>query len=232
MKIKFYPKNKLVQEVIPPPTNVPVPSWFKSIPNYVNNDKLIVENGHSNLSVKSCVPFLDSFSTGYVFTLWCDVQVRYLDSDTPRLTWATLDPTIAPLVSRDDAHLPIDDSFFPFTFSWSSHWGIETPKGYSCLFTHPLNRTDLPFITTSGIIDTDRWGTWGNQPFALKKGWEGILPSGTPIIQFIPFKREHWKSEIEKDLHKGEQGVFENIRKASSIRGYYKKKYWTRKRYE
>ena len=119
----------------------------------------------------------------------------------------------------------------PFLFSWISHWGIETPKNYSCLFTHPLNRTDLPFITTSGIMDTDKWGIWGNQPFSLKTGWEGILPAGTPIIQVIPFKRETWKSEIAKTSEKSEWGRVENIKRNSKFRGYYKSNYWSKKFY-
>ena len=30
--------------------------------------------------------------------------------------------------------------------------------GWSILFTHPLNRDDLPFRTLSGIVDCDRFG--------------------------------------------------------------------------
>lgn len=235
MEINFYPKNKVVSEVIPPPKPVRVPSWFKNIPNYNNNaESLLVENGEVNYSVKSCMPFLDTFSTGYIFELWCDVQVVYIDG-RPFFRWlgrGVDDNELAPIIDRPDAQLPIHENFFPFNFSWVSHWGIETPKGYSCLFTHPLNRTDLPFITTSGIMDTDSWGIWGNQPFALKRGWEGVIESGTPIIQFIPFKREVWNSKIENNLEKGERGIFENLRRTKKFRGYYKNNYWNRKEYK
>lgn len=233
MKIEFYPKNELVRNVIPPPRPVKFPDWFKDIPIYSNETRLVVEDGEANYSVKSCIPFMDTFSTGYVFNLWCDIQVRYT-GNSPRITWANTEPGLAPLIFRNNnpSHVPVHDEFYPFTFSWSSHWGIETPKDYSCLFTHPLNRTDLPFITTSGVMDTDRFGLWGNQPFALKKGWEGIIPAGTPIIQFIPIKREVWKSEISKGTKKSEWGWYEGIRRGSKIRGYYKNNYWQKKRYE
>ena len=232
MEIKFYPENKLVKEVIPPPSVVKVPSWFKNIPNYQGGaESLIVENGEPNYSVKSCLPFIDTFFTGYTFELWCDVQVRQINGN-PIFTWGNTNSQMSPIVDRTTAHLPIHDGFLPFTFSWSSHWGIETPKGYSCLFTHPLNRTDLPFITTSGIMDTDKWGIWGNQPFAFKKDWEGILEAGTPIIQFIPFKRESWQSKVLNDFEKSEWAFFEYQRKNSRFRGYYKNKYWNRKEYK
>jgi len=233
MEIKFYPKNDIVRQVIPSPKPVRVPSWFKDIPNYTNNNRLIVENGQTNYSVKSCVPFLDTFSTGYVFELWCDVQVRY-ENGMPVFRWLTgsdINIELDPVASRRDAMLPIDDNYFPFNFSWISYWGIQTPKGYSCLFTHPLNRTDLPFITTSGVMDTDGWGIWGNQPFALKRGWQGIIESGTPIIQFIPFKREVWNSTVINDAKISNEANIENLRITSKFRGYYKNKYWNRKEY-
>lgn len=230
MKINFYTHSELVKGVIPPPKQVKTPSWFKDIPNYDGADKLNVEGGLTNYTVKSCVPFLDTFSTGYVFELWCDVQIRNINGE-PYITWAHNFSELEPIVGRPNAHLPVYDGFLPFNFAWSSQWGIETPKGYSCLFTHPLNRTDLPFITTSGIIDTDGWGVWGNQPFALKKNWEGIIEAGTPIIQFIPFKREKWESSIIEDLEKGKKRNFENIYRSSKFRGYYKNKYWNRKFY-
>lgn len=230
MKIIFYPKNKLVKEIIPPPTTIPIPQWFKDIPAYHDTNSLLVENGKTNYTVKSCVPFLDSFLTGYTLNLWCDIQVKYLDKDSPRITWLDSHEELSPVVSRRDALVPTNDSLFPLIFSWVSQWGIQTPKGYSSLFTHPLNRMDLPFITTSGIMDTDKWGVWGNQPFALKKGWEGVIPAGTPIIQVIPFKREDWKSEINESL--SEWGNYEDIKRNSLFRGYYKKKYWSKKKYE
>jgi len=235
VEIKFYPKNEIVRQVIPAPKPVRVPNWFKDIPNYNDNaQSLILQNGETNYTVKSCVPFLDTFSTGYVFELWCDIQLVYFDGQ-PFFRWLTNGKTsddLFPVIDRPNANLPINDGYLPFTFSWVTHWGIQTPRGYSCLFTHPLNRTDLPFITTSGVMDTDGWGIWGNQPFALKRGWEGIIEAGTPIIQFIPFKREKWNSVLVDDPKIWQEAEFENTRRTSKIRGYYKNKYWNRKEYK
>jgi hypothetical protein len=229
-KITFYPKNDLVKNVIPYPKPVQVPEWFKKISVFNNGDKtLLVNNGEPNYSVKTCVPFLDSFLSGYTIDLWCDIQIRY-ENGNPAITWINNDKELTPVISRPDAQLPVQDNFLPFIFSWCSHWGIKTPKGYSSLFTHPLNRTDLPFITTSGIIDTDNWGIWGNQPFSLKKDWEGILPAGTPIIQVIPFKREIWKSGVDNSLTSW--ATYEDIKRESKFRGYYKSKYWVKKVFE
>ena len=235
-KIVFYPRSQHIKGVIDSPKPIEVPDWFKKIPPYQKtefapNDKLFVFNGQTNLSAKACMPFLDSLTSGYSFQLWCDIQVR-----TDKITgekmvfWGTTDNELSPLQSRPDPETPVPLGFDPMFFTWMSHWGIKTPKGYSCIFTHPFNRTDLPFITSTGIMDTDDWGIWGNQPFSFKKDFEGIIPAGTPIIQVIPFKRDNWKSEIDDSLT--EWANKENMKSRSKFRGYYKNKYWKKKKYE
>lgn len=231
-KIIFYPKSKLVKEIVPSPQLVSVPDWFKQLSIYTNgSEHLKLNGGIANYSAKACMPYLDTFRSGYTFNLWCDLQVVWDEEyKTHSVYWGNTDQHLDPLTSRSDAEIPSVPGFDKFVFSWSSHWGVKTPKGYSCLFTHPLNRTDLPFVTTSGIMDTDGWGIWGNQPFAFQLGWSGIIPAGTPIIQIIPFKREIWTSEIDDSL--SDWANYESIRRQSKIRGYYKDKYWNRKVYK
>jgi hypothetical protein len=233
-KIIFYPKNELVKNVIPAPKPITIPEWFKKVPQFEKIDgfpvnKLIVQNAQVNTSAKHCMPFMDSFRSGYAFSLWADIQVRQTDSG-PIINWAHSEKSLIEVNVRANPNFPVWQGFDPLIFSWISNWGIKTPKGYSCLFTHPFNRTDLPFVTTTGIMDTDEWGIWGNQPFSLKTGFEGVIEAGTPIIHVFPFKRENWKSEINDSLT--DWGNYENLRRASKFSGYYKNKYWKRKNYE
>jgi hypothetical protein len=229
-EIVFYPKSKYIEGIIDAPRPITAPDWFKKLPMYLGSAKqLIVENGDSNYSAKACLPFLDSLTSGYTFELWCDIQVKNTITGK-RITWAHMDYELLPLIDRPEPGMPVMAGFDPMIFSWRTHWGIRTPKGYSCLFTHPFNRTDLPFITSTGIIDTDNWGTWGNQPFGLRQDFEGVIPAGTPIIQIIPFKREGWKSRIDDSLT--EWANKENVKSRSKFRGYYKNKYWNKKSYE
>ena len=79
---------------------------------------------------------------------------------------------------------------------WLPQWGWKTPRGYSTLVTHPFNRFDLPFTTTTAIIDSDKYWGAGNIPFFLKDGFEGIIPKGTPYVQIIPIKRKKWLSVL------------------------------------
>jgi hypothetical protein len=88
--------------------------------------------------------------------------------------------------------------------------------------THPLNRTDLPFYTLSGIVDSDNYMGEGKVPFFIKKDFTGIIPAGTPIVQIIPIKTDEvWKSEKAEHLMQERDKQQWLLR--TSITGYYKK---------
>jgi hypothetical protein len=106
----------------------------------------------------------------------------------------------------------------------------QTPPGYSSLITHPLNRHDLPFITLSGLVDTDMTMARGNLPFFLKEGFEGVIPAGTPMFQIIPFKRENWQMEEDKSIMK--IGLENEFLTKKSVYGWYKNNKWNKKLYE
>ena len=73
-------------------------------------------------------------------------------------------------------------------------WTIEAPEGYALLFTHPVNRFDLPFTTLTGLVDSDRYhDNWIHFPARWHDmNFSGVLPKGTPVAQCIPVKRETW----------------------------------------
>jgi len=209
------------------PSKNHVPDWYKKIPTTDSNPKRLP----SMKTAKSCVPFLDSFLTGYIATTPADIAVE-LDTVTgiPLLTWS--DPTMSIVEERPpDAipTLPIPDGFHNNHFIWRTNMCVQTPKGYSLLIGHPLNRLDLPFFTLSGVVDADGILTNGNLPFLLRKGFEGLIPAGTPFAQLIPIKREEWKIQKDTSLVKVSEDHGKN---AASRMGYYKAKFWQKKKYE
>jgi hypothetical protein len=84
---------------------------------------------------------------------------------------------------------PIGEEYYPVAFKWNSPWTVQTKRGWSTLFCAPMYH-DLPFLTLSGIVDTDKHPIPVNFPFFLRKDFEGIISKGTPIVQCIPMKRE------------------------------------------
>ena len=209
MKVFFYntPSNK--NELWPPPilSKKIIPEWYKKIPNSSQIKTSSVFNGFNmNLTLKECSPFLDCFTSGYTFTLPCDVVFdTYFYENNFNIRYSYKQSEFKVVSNHSIGQMPtfesgiIDKKFF-FPLKWENPWIVKTPKGYSTLFTHPINRDDLPFKTFSGIVETDKWNLPVNFPFYFLKNEEGrtIIKEGTPICQIIFFKRENWKSFIKK----------------------------------
>jgi len=206
-----------------------IPEWYRKIPNFAGNSPVIANNTKPNITVKTCMPFLDSLTTGYMVTTWQDIQVVQ-DNGKALISWV-LQPE--PLIMRDksiNSLMPTPHGYEDTHFSWISPLNYQTPKGISMMLTHPLNRFDLPFLTLSGIVDSEDGMVGGQIPFFIKKGFEGIIPKGTPFAQLIPFKKENWLSEEDPSLLKKGQEI--NYLSNSVIKGWYKNSRWKRVSYK
>jgi hypothetical protein len=112
-------------------------------------------------------------------------------------------------------------------------WGLELPEGYSALFMTPMNRFDLPFMNTTGVVDSDKVHLLGSFPFFIAEGWEGTIPAGTPYLQVIPFKRENWEHKVEiLDQSEMYGKLMDNAKfYRQPDGGIYKNKVWSRREY-
>lgn len=232
MKIKFLPSSKEAEYAVqqPIPAKKFIPDWYKNSPTF-NKKSLSFREEDEKLkidSVKMCMPFLDGMTFGYIQTTWCDIyignkdgHISYNYSGFPKL-----------MEHREKPNIEVSERYYPIEFAWKQPWIPKTPPGYSVLITQPLNRLDLKTETLSGIIDSDEFShtTNGNIPFYIENGFSGIIPSGTPMYQIIPFKRENWKSEKE------EFNQALAIKKAgfmySKFFDSYKNNFWKKKNYE
>jgi hypothetical protein len=224
-KIKYAASEKSFPTIAP--IKQIVPQWFKDSPMYTEGKSLRFLPT-TNKTMKACVPFLDSLTTGYYIPLQSDILVEYVNNQIS-LTWGSGNP-VGIRESSSASTLPIPIGCDNTHFIWSLPSVIQLPKNYSAIFTHPLNRFDLPFVTLSGIVDGDFIMGAGSYPFFMKKNFEGIIPRGTPIAQFIPFKTENWVSE--EDISLIEKGLTESNRARSKIIGWYKHNGWVRKSYK
>ncbi|HEY9182466.1 MAG TPA: hypothetical protein VIQ99_04650, partial [Gammaproteobacteria bacterium] len=93
---------------------------------------------------------------------------------------------------------------------------------------------ELPFLTMSGIVDNDKVHLPGTMPFFVRKGYSGVLPAGTPYAQILPFKREHWESEVDVSLSHAEMSA-KNKANSAKFRqpdgGVYVREVWERRKY-
>jgi hypothetical protein len=214
--------------IMPSPSLKSLPGWYKKTESFVGG-KFTPAEGMPNLTVKKCVPVLDSIGLGYIITLWTDVYVEREGNQTsfqPSIVRTETKPVDGHPIEQQAPLYPVPPGFDRQILKWINPWHIKTPRGYSCFFTTPIHR-DLPFQIMEGVVDTDTFPLSVNFPFFLRSDFSGTIPHGTPIAQVIPFKRDNFVSE---------KGEFDS-KKYSSIHNYhdttffnrYKNKWWSRK---
>jgi hypothetical protein len=200
--VEFIPLNSESGRIFDPPvpTSKVIPEWYKRQKSQVYEDDLAIDpvTGNSARTIKACMPVFDMLSSGYSILLPADIYIKdNPGSSSPEMSWST--DQIKPI----DLHDPIQFNEFKLPGEYyesgiklNNPWIIKTPPGYSCLFFTPPLRDDLPYYSIPGIVDTDKHFNPINFPVFFKRGWSGTLEMNTPIIQFIPFKREDWSHRV------------------------------------
>ena len=240
-KINFIANRRWLtkeSEFRPQPIMKTIPEWYRKADRFFKN----LETGEYAVGPdkgkiptwKACPSMFDIMGSGYTYLIPCDINFvydknnklivevedsNYKDFCTPR---SSLPGFVKPSGYYDDH------------FAWFPDWGVQVPKGYSVLYSHPFNRFELPFLTISGIIDNDKIALPGFMPFLMTKGFSGIIPKGTPYSQMIPFKREDWDSEFEVSTFS--KMILNNKKNGDKYRkpdgGIYKNEVWEPRRYK
>ncbi len=225
--IRFFSRPEYQNLGQPEPAKKLLPEWYR-----LSESVFIQDNGEEHAGLKKCIPFMDAMLSGYMLTTPVDIFVSKNDDGSLKIGWNStkiLGDFISERPKELGEKMPRPEGHYPNHLAFRGIWGMKTPKGYSLLVVHPLNRHDLPFTITSGIMDSDQYSTSGNIPFFIKENFIGMIPAGTPFAQLIPIKRESWGS-IKND--KGIQ-YLEDIQ-GITVRTpgkSYKKLFWKRKEY-
>ncbi len=212
----------------PVPGSKAVPDWLRTMPSEVAAKTL---GGEAVRTLKHCPPIIDALSGGVIIPLATDLVIAEgqmsWDWDPPILEDARI--SRAPV----GLHVPEQATGAPFRLAsgavikFLNFWTLEAPAGWSLLFTHPLNREDLPFRTLSGIVDCDLFrdgyvhfpALWHDRAFS------GRLPKGTPVAQVFAFPRD--MQSLEVDVMTDDQ-ILRNAalqKDLSEQRGVYRKKF-------
>lgn len=211
----------------PVPAIKSIPDWFKKMPSFSEGSSPGLENGslRTNTTMKKCMPFLDALGFGYTYLLPADIEITKGVNELI-FKWRSDGFYV-------DQHLENQYLGYPALnnngiWKWISSHAISVPPGYSVLYTHPLNRHDLPFRTFSGVVDADKYSAAVNYPFEwINNSDRYILEAGTPLVQIIPFKRDSWNSkETSYNELSTKKRQFSLTRK---IVYSYRKNSWTRK---
>jgi len=213
---------------------------------------------YPNDTVKACMPFLDSLTSGYIIPLPVSIKATSWIQDgksksfkiniNERLNGTSTNNLLSMIGISDHPPRQIpesmvnDNAFVKHTFKLHNPWTIKTPPGYSCIFTQPLNRNS-PWKIIDGIVDTDSYDGRINFPFYWMKHLEVEesfnVDAGVPMVQVIPFKRESWKMEIQAEYEEKKRtaNVLTDQLKWLKLNGlrfkdWYKLKHWKKKSYK
>lgn len=226
--IRFFSRKEYQNAGQPIPIKKLLPDWYRDS----EFDFVDPRNGQHGEGLKRCVPFLDAMLSGYALVTPIDLFVSKNEDGTLNLRWNSSELFASFITERpkeSGEKMPRPPGHYPNHLAFSGFWGFKTPRGWSLLVVHPLNRHDLPWTITSGIIDSDKYSTSGNIPFFIKEDFVGMIPAGTPFAQLIPIKRAKWTSI------KNDQGiVYLDSLQGVTVRNpekSYKKKFWQRKEY-
>jgi hypothetical protein len=237
-KIIFTYDSEHAQKFFEPPKPATkfLPDWYKNSKRIQGDESkagLDLDNPwFTNTTVKACMPFLDALTTGYIWSLPLDLEFRKTKEGIS-IRWRDDFTHVSTHTKEQTQLIPIPaQSKNSFVFKWSFNFHIKTPKGYSCLFTHPLNRNDLPFRTFSGVVDTDNYPIDVQFPFqVLTETFDELLivEKGTPVVQFMPFLRDNWINEVnffnKYDADKRGFNFMAKIQKS------YQNHFWSKKSY-
>ncbi len=214
----------------PTPAAQGLPEWLRAMPAHALNALVAGDDD----TVKRCPPFVDAMTSGFLIPLICDVTVSggqfTWDSELP--TGGAVDYPHSPIGIHDASQVtgtPLHDAD-RFLIKFHNFWTIQAPPGWSLLFTHPVNRFDLPFTTLTGLVDCDRYhDAWINFPAHWHDDrFEGVLPRGTPVAQCFPIKRERWSAEVTVSSEEDERRTHGLLADIRAEKGVYRRRYRAR----
>jgi hypothetical protein len=224
-KINFCAINKDFIDIWPHPQPASkfIPEEYKKLKRHAHDDL-------HQPTVKTCIPFLDSLTAGYIIPFDQDYLVNPVESDF----------TVTPANREEDdigyhnrAQLPKEWQKTTGENAGKFHnkWLIKTPPGYSCLFIQPMNRLEPRFQIISGIVDTDTYINTVNFPFILhKRDKQFLIKKGEPMVQVIPFKRDSWKMWAGFYMEKLHSKTINML--GSEWVDRYKKMFWKKKSFK
>tara|TARA_E500000318_G_scaffold83016_2_gene78546 strand:+ start:1611 stop:2351 length:741 start_codon:yes stop_codon:yes gene_type:complete len=225
---------------LPIPAKLNIPQWYKEMSHKVNQR-----------TIKGCMPFLDTLTTGYLLKMPVDYHIRHnINIDGEKITdyLSTSGECFDPVI-KASTNLNYGDTFHPIEqlgkcpyveknkklkiHKIHNPWLIKTPPGYSTLFLPPMNNADDRFSIIPGIVDTDEFDMEVNFPFVVNgdkyDSLETTIKYGTPYVQVIPFKREKWSMKVVENKKRFSKRHFSFTK---YLLDNYKKRYWKVKKWK
>lgn len=203
------PYLKDIEEIQPKPASSYIPEWWRKIPyaTDIEENRLRPET----LMARRCPSFPDYFSNGFILPMWADTTL-YHDSKTGDWRWRCGNI----LNSQFKIHLFEKERFQDYGSTYFNGkrassiwqlinpWVIKTPPGYFVLQLPLLFHENTEFAAFPGTYDPNAVSTDKLELGLYVDNKEIFIKRGTPLVQYIPYKKEKFNLIIrdinEKDL--------------------------------
>lgn len=183
---------KDIEDVTPKPAQKFIPEWWKNAPwdKDMDSEKYRPQSGY----VKQCPMFPDLFSSGYILPMWADTTL-FVKNDQWGWECGSLNsPFKIGIFSKDQFLNHSNYRFNGFNpsaiFQFHNPWEIKATKGYS-VFQLPLfYHFNNDFSVLPGTFDANTASQNKLEVAYFGNEKEIFIKRGTPLVQYIPYKKE------------------------------------------
>ena len=195
-KVRFVAKQPSMLDLdiaLPQPAEIFIPDWFKKIPPFESEELTSILRRATS---KSCPSFVDTFKEGYVIPAPCDIWLKVLDDGS--WEWRTASPLMTCEIHNDNQmvdYMPKSSKvrkvfklILPFTIHTSKNiWMKQVPM---------LWNYNTDFHIAYGQFNTNKVHQVNLQILYTSKKNEIIIKQGTPLAQYVPFRKEKFDIKI------------------------------------
>jgi hypothetical protein len=200
-----------IKDANPGPSKDFIPKWWKEV-QLTRSNISFQEVGAGN--VKNCPSFPDYFSSGYIIPAWSDMLLSF-DPITELAKSEISNPEFTVTIHGNNQYLDNVNHVFLgqksyVVFKLICPWKIVTKPGYSVYQLPTIYHFNEDFSVLPGVIDTDIHHNANLQLIIHTNKKDIFIPRGTPLAQFIPFKRKTTKFDV-RDANYEDSKMFKNL---------------------
>lgn len=218
-----------IEECRPKPVSKFVPDWWKS----TQIDKTVFQPDMIDFgNVKNCPSFSDYFSQGYCIPMWEDTVISF-NRQTQDWFWKVPNKSSWEYHTSDQfvdiAQPAVRNKNGYAVFKAISPWEVVTPPGYSVLALPMFYHFNKDFTVLPGIIHSDVRHRLNIQVLLHSDKEQIFIDRGTPLVQYIPFKRSdvlpmEYRTATKEDLNMLDASDLRYATTFSPVREYIKQR--------
>lgn len=172
-----------------------IPKWLKNTSSFPG------EGPHRMGTIKDCPSTFDFMSKGYIVPMWCDLHLDVKEDGTFKWTTPYSKFTVQhhPREQYKDYLPKHEQDNILCVLKLINPFLCKTSPGYGMIQTPLYYHFNKHFEVMPGVVWTDIHHELNLQMIIRKPG-KYIIERGTPLVQYIPYKREKVITEYTDTL--------------------------------